>query len=237
MTSPTREMSDEVSVPRSTYLLMWVGLMLPFVLVACTADADVRPVLMSPSLDDVFATTEIQLEEDPKDPIGQVGVFDEVKDGGFVLGDRILPRVRIYGPQGQLRGSVGKRGEGPFEFLVIRGVAQGPSGEILVVDPRLGRISTFLVSLQRDTTVRPTPRPRGPIAHIGSETILETAPGSRMTQLTAMTSDWRERWSVTPPSLDQVLKNPYWTSAFSMPFAASSSHLIVANSLSYPIYV
>ena len=40
--------------------------------------------------------------------------------GGFVIADKLLPRIRSYHQDGRLDAAFGRFGDGPFEFRQIR---------------------------------------------------------------------------------------------------------------------
>jgi len=74
----------------------------------------------SPPFEEVFELVEvIELGEDPSDSIAAVGEFVERRDGGFIIGDRYLPRVRTYRADGSLQAGFGRFGDGPWEFRRI----------------------------------------------------------------------------------------------------------------------
>lgn len=76
------------------------------------------------ALTDVFALEGVvELDEDPTDSIAQPGPFVERRRGGFILADRLLPRIRTYSDDGQLEAA----------FRAIR--HQGP----LALQARYGR--------------------------------------------------------------------------------------------------
>jgi len=82
-------------------------------------------IVASPPFDEVFELAEIiELGEDPADSIAEVGVFVERQDGGFIIGDWILPRVRTYTDDGSLEAGFGRFGDGPWELQRISGVAE-----------------------------------------------------------------------------------------------------------------
>ena len=111
-------------------------------------------VVASRPFSSVFELVEvIELGEDPADSIAEVGVLVERHDGGFIIGDRILPRVRTYADDGSLEGAFGRFGDGPWELRQIGGVAETASGRIVVSSPR-NRWLTYLNSdLSPDTLV------------------------------------------------------------------------------------
>ena len=81
-------------------------------------------------IEDVF-----ELQEDPGDSIAELGAFTELEDGGFVVGDNLLPRIRRYAEHGRLVAAFGRFGDGPFEFRWINSVAETASGAIVVPTP------------------------------------------------------------------------------------------------------
>ncbi|MCY3612426.1 MAG: hypothetical protein OXH51_12925 [Gemmatimonadetes bacterium] len=111
-------------------------------------------VVASPPFRDVFELAEvIELGEDPADSIAEIGVFVERQQGGFIIGDRRLPRVRTYAEDGSLQAAFGRFGDGPWELQRISGVAETASGQIVISSPR-NRWLTYLNSdLSPDTMV------------------------------------------------------------------------------------
>ena len=122
-------------------LAFWGGLPLVAAVVAC----EKRPMeVPSPPFDEVFALAEvIVLGEEPSDSIAEVGEFFERRDGGFVIGDRLLPRVRSYREDGSLEAGFGRFGDGPWEFRRILSVAEVADGRIAVTGAQ-GRALTYL---------------------------------------------------------------------------------------------
>ncbi|MYA43294.1 MAG: hypothetical protein F4Z31_16305 [Gemmatimonadetes bacterium] len=111
-------------------------------------------IVASPPFPEVFELVEvIELGEDPADSIAEIGVFVERQDGGFIIGDWRLPRVRTYTDDGSLKGAFGRFGDGPWELQRISSVAETASGQIVVSSPR-NRWLTYLNSdLSPDTLV------------------------------------------------------------------------------------
>ncbi|MCZ0935724.1 MAG: hypothetical protein OXJ54_11130 [Gemmatimonadetes bacterium] len=103
-----------------------------------------RAEVPSPAFEDVFELVDvIELGEDPSDSIADLGEFFERRDGGFVIGDRFLPRVRTYREDGSLEAAFGRFGDGPWEFRRIRSVAELTDGRIVVTGAQSGAL-TFL---------------------------------------------------------------------------------------------
>ena len=98
----------------------------------------------SPPFNEVFALAEIiVLGEEPSDSIAEVGEFFERRDGGFVIGHRLLPRVRTYREDGSLEAAFGRFGDGPWEFRRILSVAEVADGRIAVTGAQ-NRALTYL---------------------------------------------------------------------------------------------
>ena len=96
----------------------------------------------SPPFEEVFALAEvIVLGEDPSDSIAEVGEFVERRDGGLVIADRLLPRVRSYREDGSLEAGFGRFGDGPMEFRRIRSVAETADGRIVVTGAQNGALT------------------------------------------------------------------------------------------------
>ena len=107
------------------------------------ASCERRPVeVPSPSFEAVFEMAEVVvLGEDPSDSIAEVGEFFERRDGGFVISDRLLPRVRTYSTDGSFEAAFGRFGDGPREFRTIRGVAEVADGRIAVTGAQNGAVT------------------------------------------------------------------------------------------------
>ena len=118
-------------------------------LVAC---GERQVTVASPPFEAVFELSEvIELGEDPADSIAEVGVFVERRDGGLIIGDRLLPRVRTYAEDGSLEAGFGRFGEGPWELQRISGVAETASGRIVVASPYTRWLTYLNSDLSPDT--------------------------------------------------------------------------------------
>ncbi len=110
--------------------------------------------ISAPPFEAVFELAEvIELGEDPADSIAEIGVFVERRGGGFIVSDRLLPRVRTYAEDGSLEAGFGRFGDGPWEFRQIDGVAEMRSGRIVVVNWRNPGLTYLTSELARDTIV------------------------------------------------------------------------------------
>jgi hypothetical protein len=63
--------------------------------------------------------------------------------GMIYVPDPLRHRVLVLSPAGAVQRQVGRRGQGPGEFRMIRGVQVLPGDSLLVYDPELGRISVY----------------------------------------------------------------------------------------------
>ena len=129
-------------------------------------------------LSDVFAFDGIvELGEDPGDSIAQPGVFVERRRGGFVLADRLLPRIRTYGEDGRLEAAFGRFGvRDPWSFRRVGGVAETASGGIVAVESSKKRLLYLTDALERDTVVPVSGYPLD-VAALGPDLLLEMRVG------------------------------------------------------------
>ena len=115
---------------------------------------DPQVTVALPPFGEVFELAEvIQLGEDPADSIAEIGIFLERRNGGFIIGDRLLPRVRTYAEDGGLEAAFGRFGSGPWEFHRINGVAEMASGRIVVTSWRNRWLTYLTGALTPDTIV------------------------------------------------------------------------------------
>ena len=194
------------------------------------------------TLEEVFVVEGVvQLGEDPADSIAEVGDFVERRSGGYVIGDRFLPRVRSYNEEGRLEAAFGRFGEGPFEFQRIRAVAEAPSGRIVVASSRQSHLTYLTSSLAPDTMVA---LPSGPadIFTLGPDLLVRMYPvdpdGGRFGHPSLL-------HRVTPPELVwssyalpfSLSERPYWGSFARFPVAVSGDSTYVMSGLEYPVTI
>ena len=194
------------------------------------------------SLEELFVVEGVvQLGEDPADSIAEVGDFVERRDGGYVIGDGLLPRVRSYDEEGRLEAAFGRFGDGPFEFRRISAVAEAPSGGIVVADSRRSGLTYLTSSLAPDTLVSLSSAPRDILA-------LERGLLVRM-----ILGDPDRRVSGHPPLLHRMTppevvwstyelpfslsEGPYWSSFARYPVAVSGDSTFAISGLRYPVTV
>lgn len=178
---------------------------------------------------------ETRLEEAESRPIGNIGPFVEVADGGFIIGDALLPHVRRYDREGHLLREVGEYGEGPFEFRAIQGVVGGRLGQVFVLDSKLARVTVLSSVLDPDTVFNARPIPRGGAVAFAGGLLITTAPLGRVTGIALVSEEWAPLWTVPSPSPSEWWKYPYWGSIGTVHLAASSTRAAIVFSLRYPI--
>lgn len=214
--------------------------------VACTAEPGVDQPAVRGTMDDVFATQAvITLGENPQDSISIPGVWKERRDGGFLLTDGHLPRIRSYDEEGRLEAAFGRFGKGPFEFQSIRSVAETSDGRVAVVDPGQARLTYLTSSLLPDTVVS-FPGVLRSVESLGEDLL------ARMTLLADPTDD-ASRFFRRPLLLHRVtetsvvwsaytlpfvpIERPYWMSIIGFPLAVAGDSIYVASSLRYPVAI
>ena len=196
------------------------------------------------SLEQLFVVESvIDIGENPADSIADVGAFLERRAGGFVIADRLLPRIRSYGDDGSLEAAFGRLGDGPFEFRQVSGLAETPSGKLVVADSRKAALVYLTPELRPDTIVSVPGTPRR-IVSFGRDLVV------RMDQFAAGGPDrlvakpplfhrltgGRVAWSAYPARFSPV-ERPYWGSFATNLVAVAGDSIFVMNSLTYPITV
>ena len=183
----------------------------------------------------------MQLGEEPADSIAEIGDFVERRDGGYVIGDRHLPRVRTYDEEGRLEAAFGRFGDAPFEFQRIRAVAEASSGRIAVASSRSSHLTYLTPALAPDTMVA---LPSGAIDFfpLGPDLLVQTFAGypdggrfghppllHRMAPPELVWSSYDLPFSLS--------ERPYWSSFAPFPVAVSGDSIFVMSGLRYPITV
>lgn len=131
-------------------------------LLACDHTVERAGTVRAVDFDSAFQIVgRITLAETSEDLIGDIGIFREMSDGGFLISDAIEPRIRRYAADGSLIDAFGDSGAGPFEFERIGGVAELDSSSIIVVDPTLARVTVLTSDLNPDTLFEVSPRQIG----------------------------------------------------------------------------
>jgi len=179
----------------------------------------------------------IHLEEVPGDTIAQIGVVDILPDGKILMGDRYLPRVRLYDGSGRFLAGQGRFGEGPFEYQRIQGVAADSEGRVFVEGFRAGHGTLLTPTLEPDTTLG---LPGGSIA---SEYVARFRSGvvrsglwQEGTWLYFRDTDGTEPWRI-PAGPPRIWEVPYWAGLTRFHMTYQGDSLFVANSLLYPVSI
>lgn len=218
----------------------WSPVLLVAAALAACGDAD-RPEEGIPtfsSLEEALHLVDsIHLEEVPGDTIAQIGVVDILPDGKILLGDRYLPRVRLYDPSGRFLAGQGRFGEGPFEYQRIQGVAADSEGRVFVEGFRAGHGTLLTPMLEPDTTLGL------PGGSFGSEYVARFRKGvvrsglwQEGTWLHFRDADGSEPWRI-PAGPEQIWQVPYWSSVTRFHAVEVGDSLLVANSLLYPVRI
>lgn len=139
------------------------------------------------------------LEGDARYVLGSV-VSAAVDSSGVVwIADQLASTIRRYDQLGRFVGSVGRKGEGPGEFLSITGVRALPDGHVAVLDPMNRRVSVFNGS---GTLARTIPVPVTGLR--GGADALEVGPGGALYVIDFSLERRRpkeeSRWLVVAPS-------------------------------------
>ena len=185
----------------------------------------------------VIEELRIQLAETPNDVIADVGIVVEATNGDLLIADALQPRVRRFMTSGKLVASFGSYGSGPFEFRRITGVAEDTSGGVLLVDPGLGRVTRLTAEFEPDTLYTLDPRPRGAVLRFAEGFLFATAPSARTSSITYVKNDAGPVWTVESRSPGSPSQYPYWGSVARNLMASSSTELVTAYSLLYPILI
>lgn len=216
-----------------------LALALPYLAVSC----EVQPAgVPSPPFDEVFALAEVVvLGEDPADSIAEVGPFFEKRDGGFVIADRLLPRVRTYSQDGTLEAGFGRFGEGPWEFRRIRSVTETADGRIVVTGAPNGALTYLNADLTPHSMVLLDDYVPGTVLPLGNDLLIggvgrdmdlyEIAAQDglyhRLVDSTVVWSNWNTR----------VASVPYWHALGSLHATVGGDSVYVMAGLLYPATV
>lgn len=236
-------MSKRVS-GQSGSRLMPASVAIQAVLLLCACgEADGPPLAtIVASLEEAFAVEAvIQLGEAPADSIAEIGDFVERRDGGYIVGDLHLPRVRTYDDEGRLEAAFGRFGDAPFEFQRIRAVAEASSGRIAVASSRTSHLTYLTPALAPDTMVA-LPAAAMDVLALGSDLLVRMNAGDPL-----------ERQFSHPPLLHRVIppelvwssyelpfspsERPYWGAFSNFPVAVSGDSIFVMSGVRYPITV
>ena len=202
---------------------------------------DQETAVPTPPFEEVFQLAEvIELEDDPIDSIAEVGILLERRGGGFVMSDRLRPRVRTYAENGELEAAFGRFGDGPWEFRRISGLAETAAGGI-VVSASDSRLTYLHADLTRDSLVTLDGHVFGRLVAFENDILFsgytpENTPDRRrgigpQGGIFHRLADNKVAWSSwTTPAFEK----PYWGSMGGLATATAGDSLFIMASLLYP---
>lgn len=206
-------------------------------LLACAGEAVPPGPLSGVSLDRVFASIDTLVLPDTSmtDPIGGIGSFHELPDGSFLIGDKLLPRVRHYAADGTLLAAAGRYGSGPTELRSVGGITSS-DGLIFVTDPQNGRIQVYEPDLTHRTTLRSDLPTRSTIVAIPDGFFVSIHLARDGDSFAAIDADGTPRWTGLPPHR-RLLEEAYWGSASRLGVTRIDDRMVVTDGLLYPLKV
>ena len=214
----------------------------PLLFSACGEAEGPAAAPVAATLEEVFVVEGVmQLGEDPADSIADIGDFIELRSGGYVIGDRFLPRVRSYDEEGRLEAAFGRFGNGPFEFRRIAALAETPSGRVVVADFSQSHLTYLTSSLAPDTMVALPGAPRDVLA-LGPDLLVRMITGDPNEGVFGHPLLLHR---VTPPALVwssyelpfSDFERPYWSSFADFAVATGGDSTYVTSGLRYPITI
>jgi hypothetical protein len=159
--------------------------------------------------------------------------------GRVVVADRGLLELRIYGPDGRFQRRVGRRGNGPGEFVHIGGVWLTSTGEIAVWDGRSRRITRFddQGHLKNTHTVRENPLGGNLEVYLGSFSNDEIVLAS-LHLGTRAPDEVPDRWMLGRFALDGSYRGPVGSArgmrrfnGYPIPFSPIPAAIVYGDSL------
>lgn len=203
---------------------------------------DEEAAIPSSSFEANFRLAEvIEIEDDPVDSIAEVGIFLERRAGGFVMSDRLRPRVRTYAEDGELEAAFGRFGDGPWEFRRIIGLAETATGGV-VVSAGDSRLTYLHADLTEDSLFTLDGHVFGRLVAFEDDVLFtgftpentaepQSLGVARQVGIFHRLADGQVVWSSwTTPARDK----PYWSAMGSLATAAAGDSLFIMASLLYP---
>lgn len=93
--------------------------------------------------DALTLTEDLQVSETEAFFFGAVTDLDVTSDGRIVVADREAHNVKILRPDGTLIDTLGRQGEGPGEFQMLRSIQAARGDSLYVFDPQRSRLTVF----------------------------------------------------------------------------------------------
>lgn len=165
--------------------------------------------------------------------------IDVDADGRIALADPAQMRIRMFTPDGELVRVLGRIGDAPGEYReMITGLAFIDSGGLWAVDGGNRRLTRYTPDFEVDTI---TPHPEALI-----NVSLKILPDQRLLY-NARPSRPRALFDILSPNGTELVASfhndpdlwdvPYWRSVAEQHVALLDDRIIVANSLTFPLYV
>ncbi len=120
-------------------------LILPLVLAACASGQERVDSTFPPRAERISRASAVREVAASAQDAGLTSVFDLAVDsrGNIFVPDPFAHRVVVLGPDGAVQRTLGRRGEGPGEYRMIRNVQALPGDSLLVYDPELARVTIY----------------------------------------------------------------------------------------------
>lgn len=174
----------------------------------------------------------VELEERGDSVLSSVGFFLERASGGFLVGDRHIPWLRLHADDGSLLRVVGRFGSGPGEFRSVSGAVETPTG-VYVSDAELGRVTRFTADWAFDTIFTFSGYPHE-MYRWGDNVAMALAGLASGLELHVLDGDFRIRASFR--SLDSlVIETPYWRSFSGLAHTIMGEEVLTVDHFLYPV--
>ena len=104
----------------------------------------VRKIQEADCLQSALPPDTVVLRPQGAGPIGQVSSIHEYRLGAYLVACRRgTPGVYLFSPTGELVAAIGRKGEGPGEFMEPVKAVLSPDGKVVVYDGTLRRVTVF----------------------------------------------------------------------------------------------
>jgi hypothetical protein len=202
----------------------------------CEGERGTPIVAVTGSFEDYFSLERtIDLEERGDSVLSAIGTFREMASGGYLVGDRHIPWLRVYDRDGGIVRILGGQGDGPGEFRAVSGAVETPHG-IYVTDVDRGRVTRFsAIDCAVDTIFRVPGQP-AVIDFTGSELLIHIWGRASGNVLNLVNLDLASRVEFKPVD-SLVIKTPYWRSFSLVETAILGNTILAVDEFLYPIEV
>ncbi|MGI9628019.1 MAG: hypothetical protein ACR2QM_14370 [Longimicrobiales bacterium] len=174
----------------------------------------------------------IVLAEPPDDPIAEITHLNVTDDGGLLVTDALTHRVIQFRRSGELVRILGRPGVGPGELDEPRAAAEGPQGEVVVVQQGSPRVTAYWPN--DSVSVAELPGHYGFwLARTGAFWIAGVA--TREDRFAILSSDLVEVVNRFGPMAEEVLQTPFWIFLARDRAAVLSDRAILLNNSFSPV--